>query len=217
MIPSPRTLLPLVIAVVSCAPATTQACDAASLEALDLTFGEVLSREPLPALVEQPIEIEMRRIEAQCIIEESDDACIERLTTAHVSILTEGQRLTVTLEGPFDHVRAVFEAGGERRSVLLPSYEAAAAYMETQSQDHPDIRLLSAQQTIDPAIRTAVVRAVEDGVETVDLGEGSRVVLRLSTSPLEALHATNALEGVTVNRWANEPDGTVVLELRCRK
>ena len=214
----PRALLPLLAAALSCAPAPPgRACDAASLQALDLSFGEVLSREPLPARVEQPIEIEKRRVEASCVVEESDDACIERLTAAHASILAEGQRLTVTLEGPFDHVRAVFEVGGERRSVLLPSYAAAATYMEAQSQSHPDIALISAQQTIDPAKRTAVVRAVEDGVETVELGVGARIIVRMSTSPLEALRVTNALEDVTVTRWMNEADGTAILDFRCRE
>jgi len=213
-----QILLPLLAMALSSIPAATaRGCDASTLQHLDPRFGEILSRVQLPSVVQQAVEIEKQRIDALCTVEETDEACIGRLTDEHSAILAEGQRLTVTLEGPLDSVRAVFEVGGVRLSVVLPSYEDAAAFMEAERQQSPDIRLVSAGQVIDPAQRTAVVRAVEDGVETLDLGAGSRMVVRLTLSPLDALRAAGELDGITVVSWTNQVDGTAILDLRCQK
>lgn len=197
-------------------PTGSRACDAETLAGLELTFGAVLSRQPLPAIVERTVETEVQRIEAQCELEETDEACIARLTAAHASILTDGQHLTVTLDGPRDRVSGVFEVAGERREQIFDSYEAMAAHLEALREETEDVQLVRAQQIIDPAHRTAWVLAVVDTVETVDIGAGSRMDVRLSMSPLDALHASRDLADISVVEWSNEPDGTAILVLRCR-
>lgn len=212
-----RRTLPSLLAVAFFGlPSSAHACDAETLDGLELSFATVLAREPLPSLVERSAETEVRRLEATCEEEETDEACIARLTDAHASILSGGQRLTVTLEGPRDRVRGVFEVDGERREQVFATYEAMAAHLEAEQAQGADVRLVRASQIIDPAHRTAVVRAVVDTVETVDIGAGSRMVVRLNVSPLDALHASRELEGIHVVEWQNELEGKAILELRCR-
>lgn len=210
--------LPLIaVLALASSAAPAAACDAEMLQRLDPPFGDVISRVQLPSVSHSTVEVEKLRLEAMCDETLADDPCIARLTEEHAARAGEGERLAIHLEGPSSAARAVFEASGKRHEVVLPTYEDVASYMEAERVHSPDIRLVSAEQVIDPAQRTAVIRVVVDQPRTTELGAGVRMVVQLSMSPIDAMQAGSDLDGIDVISWTNQVDGTAIIDLRCTR
>ncbi len=209
----PFSLVSLLL-VLTALPAA--ACDDAFLAELDPGIGEVLSREVLPREVTRAVEVEVARQEVACAPEESDEACVARVTAEQAGLPGEGQRLVVEIEGPYLGVRALFRHDDEELELDFDSYEDAAAWMETEIETRPGLTLIRANHRRDPAKRVAAARAVQDREETVDLGPGIRLTIRIAVPFSEGLRAFHAMESVNVIRWDSAADGTVTVDLRCR-
>jgi len=213
-----RAILPLITALALTAAASpASACDAELLQRLDPPFGEVISRVQMPSAVQRTVEIEKLTVEDMCDPDLTDDECIGQMTEKHAHLTPEGHRLVVHLEGPFSSVRAIFEIAKQRHEVVLPSYDRVASYMEAERLRDPDVTLISAEQVIDPSNRTAVMRVVEDRTGTVDIGAGVRMVVQLSMRAIDAMQAGGELDGIVVEAWTNQVDGTAIIDLRCAK
>ena len=98
--------------------------------------------------------------------------------------------------------------------LLRAGHDQQAGVVEIETR--PGLTLIRANHRRDPAKRVAAARAVQDREETVDLGPGIRLTIRIAVPFSEGLRAFHAMESVNVIRWDSAADGTVTVDLRCR-
>ena len=209
--------IPLALLLMA-ASTPSRACDRTSLRAFAPDSGEILMSKGLARTEQVTEHVELRNEIVTCPPEESDPDCKARLVAETGEGLTEGQTVTVELQGPTLGVYARMKGNQGEMDGLFDSYEALADHMETPDATAQELVLVLAEPALDRIQRQAIVRVVEERVKTRDLPPGLRVLYRPEGSSLEALDAVQqAARGrdIQVVAWQYRDDGTVTLDLRC--